>query len=55
MSDQRLIRQTGDYNKLFCYQKAEAIYDATYYFAHTFLARGDRTIDQAEDEMKIEC
>jgi len=46
MEDQRLIRPTGDYNKLFCYQKAEAIYDATYYFVHTFLVRGDRTIDQ---------
>ena len=46
MDDQNLIRQTGDYTKLFCYQKAEAIYDATYYFAHTFLERGDRTIDQ---------
>jgi four helix bundle suffix protein len=46
MEDQRLIRPTGDYNKLFCYQKAEAIFDATYYFVHTFLKRGDRTIDQ---------
>ena len=46
MDDERLIRPTGDYNKLFCYQKAEAIYDATHYFAHTFLRRGDRTIDQ---------
>ena len=46
MEDQKLIRPTGDYNKLFCYQKAEAIYDATYYFVHTFLQRGDRTIDQ---------
>jgi len=46
MDDQKLIRPTGDYNKLFCYQKAEAIYNATYYFVHTFLQRGDRTIDQ---------
>ena len=43
---QRLIRPTGDYTKLYCYQKAEAIYDITYYFAHSFLERGDRTIGQ---------
>ena len=46
MNDQKLIRPTGDYNKLICYQKAEALYDVTYYFVHTFLRRGDRTIDQ---------
>jgi four helix bundle suffix protein len=48
MDNQRLIRQTGDYSKLFCYQKAEAIYDVTYYFVHTFLRLGDRTIGQME-------
>ena len=46
MNDQKLIRPTGDYSKLYCYQKAEAMYDVTYYFIHTFLRRGDRTIDQ---------
>ena len=46
MAQEKLIRPTGDYNKLICYQKAEAIYDVTYYFVHSFLRRGDRTVDQ---------
>lgn len=36
----------GNYRELLSYQKAEVIYDITYRFAHTFLAKGDRTIDQ---------
>ena len=36
----------GHYRKLVVYQKAESIYDITYHFAHTFLEKGDRTIDQ---------
>ncbi len=36
----------GNYKDLIVYQKAECIYDITYYFAHHFLAAGDRTIDQ---------
>ena len=43
---QRLIKPPGDYNKLLCYQKAECLYDITYYFIEHFLQRGDRTIDQ---------
>jgi four helix bundle suffix protein len=42
----KLIRQPGDYRKLFCYQKSEAIYDITFHFVHAYLKRGDRTIDQ---------
>lgn len=38
--------QKGDYHKLIVYRKAECIYDITYYFAHTFLQKSDRTIDQ---------
>lgn len=45
-SSNPLIPPSGNYRKLFSYRKAEAIYDITYYFAHTFLRRGDRTIDQ---------
>ena len=48
MENQNLIRQPGDYTKLFCYQKAEAIFDATYFFVHTFLERNDRTIGQMQ-------
>jgi four helix bundle suffix protein len=41
-----LVPRTGNYRKLMTYQKAEAIYDITYYFCKNFLQRGDRTIDQ---------
>ena len=34
------------YDVLKAFQKAECIYDVTYYFANKFLAKGDRTIDQ---------
>ncbi len=43
---EKLIRHSGDYRKLLSYQKAEVIYEMTYYFCHTYLKRGDRTIDQ---------
>lgn len=36
----------GNYKKLIAYQKAECIYDITFYFAHKHLEKGDRTIDQ---------
>lgn len=40
------LPQKGNYRNLIAYQKAECIYDITYYFAHKFLKPGDRTIDQ---------
>lgn len=40
------LRQKGDYRKLTVFQKAECIYDITYYFARKFLIPPDRTIDQ---------
>lgn len=40
------LPQKGNYRKLIAFQKAECIYDITYYFAHTYLEKGDRTIDQ---------
>jgi four helix bundle suffix protein len=43
---ERLLPPRGDYRTLLCFQKAEVIYDYTFRFAHKFLARGDRTIDQ---------
>lgn len=36
----------GDYRTLLSFQKAEVVYDITFRFAHKFLSRGDRTIDQ---------
>ncbi len=41
-----LLPRTGNYRKLLTYQKAEAIYDITYYFCKNYLQRFDRTIDQ---------
>lgn len=41
-----LLPRSGNYRKLLTYQKAEAIYDMTYYFCKNYLQRGDRTIDQ---------
>jgi four helix bundle suffix protein len=41
-----LYRNSGNYRKLYSYQKAEAIYDITCFFCEKFLRRGDRTIDQ---------
>ena len=43
---ERLIRPSGDYHKLLSYQKAEVVYEMTYYFCHRYLQKGDRTIDQ---------
>jgi four helix bundle suffix protein len=36
----------GDVKTLLTFRKAQIIYDLTFHFAHTFLDRGDRTIDQ---------
>lgn len=44
--DNHFLRQGKDYHTLLCYQKAMYIYDITYYFAHHYLERGDRTVDQ---------
>lgn len=40
------LPQKGNYRNLIAFQKAECIYDITYYFAHTHLQKNDRTIDQ---------
>ncbi|QBG49331.1 four helix bundle protein [Verrucomicrobia bacterium S94] len=45
-SPEELIPRKGNYKALITYQKAEAIYDMTYYFCSRFLQRGDRTVDQ---------
>ena len=44
--DNHFLRQGKDYTTLICYKKAVIIYDITYHFAHKYLERGDRTIDQ---------
>jgi four helix bundle suffix protein len=45
-SDERLLPPRGDYRTLLSFQKAEIVYDITFRFAHKFLAKGDRTMDQ---------
>jgi len=42
----RLLPPRGDYQTLHSFHKAEVVYDITFRFAHKFLSRGDRTIDQ---------
>ena len=44
---QTFLPKKGNYRGLLVYQKAECLYDLTYYFAHHyFVERKDRTIDQ---------
>ena len=45
-NDDGFIPKHGGYERLITYQKSEIIYDGTYYFAHKYLDRYDRTIDQ---------
>ena len=44
--DDTFLPQDHDYRSLKAFQKAECIYDVTFFFAHNFLQKGDRTIDQ---------
>lgn len=46
MESKVFIRQDNNYRTLKAFQKAECVYDVTYYFANKFLQKGDRTIDQ---------
>jgi len=41
-----IIPPRGDYQTLHSFHKAEVVYDLTFRFAHKFLAKGDRTVDQ---------
>jgi hypothetical protein len=44
--DGEILRPRGDYQTLLSYQKAEVVYDLTFRFAHKYLSKGDRTVDQ---------
>ena len=44
----RLVPPSKDYKSMYIYQKAEVIFDITYYFVHRFLRTGDRTTDQMQ-------
>jgi len=41
-----IIPPRGDYQTLHSFQKAQVVYDITFRFAHKFLSKGDRTVDQ---------
>jgi hypothetical protein len=43
---ERVLPPRGDYRTLLSFQKAEVVYDITFRFAHKYLSRGDRTVDQ---------
>jgi len=43
---ERLLPPRGDYQTLLSFQKAEVVYDITFRFAHKFLSKFDRTMDQ---------
>jgi four helix bundle suffix protein len=45
-SSEPLLPPRGDYQTLLSFQKAEVVYDITFRFAHKYLSRGDRTVDQ---------
>lgn len=45
-SSHPILPPRGDYQTLYSFQKAEVVYDITFRFAHNYLSRGDRTIDQ---------
>lgn len=45
-TDRPVIPPRGDYQTLLSFQKAEVVYDITFRFAHKYLSKGDRTIDQ---------
>lgn len=44
--DNSFLKQRGSYRNLLTFRKAETVYDITFHFAHRFLEKGDRTIDQ---------
>jgi four helix bundle suffix protein len=45
-SSHPIIPPRGDYQTLHSFAKAEVVYDITFRFAHKYLAKGDRTVDQ---------
>lgn len=44
--EEPLLSKPGNYKSLVAYQKAEALYEITFYFCNKYLTKGDRTIDQ---------
>lgn len=46
MNSSAFLPPKGNFRSLILFQKSQCIYDITYYFANTYLQKGDRTIDQ---------
>lgn len=46
MESSAFLANKGGYRNLVVYKISEVIYDITYYFAGTYLSKGDRTVDQ---------
>ena len=47
MANNTFLPKQGNYRSLIVYQKAECIYDITFFFANKYLVAGkDRTVDQ---------
>lgn len=46
MPEDGFLPPHGNYQELLSFQKAEIVYDLTFRFAHKYLSKGDRTIDQ---------
>lgn len=46
MSVTSFLPRHGSYRRLRVYRVVEVVYDLTYHFAHTYLSKSDRTIDQ---------
>ncbi len=45
-SSHPIIPPRGDYQTLHSFHKAEVVYDLTFRFAHKYLSKNDRTVDQ---------
>ncbi len=41
-----ILKSQAIWENLYFYQKAKSLYVITFHFAHTYLSKGDRTIDQ---------
>lgn len=46
MTNNNFLPQRASYENLLIYKKSECLYVMAYYFAHKYLGRGDRTVDQ---------
>lgn len=44
--EESFLPQRGNFRDLVAFQKSQCVYDITWHFAHRFLEKGDRTIDQ---------